>query len=132
MNEAEIQEDEGETMRSNYLGRLTNAEKKARNREIHLQIADSMDAFGKYVEATILWWLHTEKGYGKIRLERDLESLKTALEGLKEFYELGDTEDINYACMQNLKAIGFDTSLLGNSFPIDYSISDSKEPLPKR
>lgn len=119
-------------MKSNYLGYLTSAQKKAQKREIHLQIADSMDEFGKYVEATILWWLHTEKGEGKKRLERDLESLKTALEGLKDFYELGDTEDINYACVQNLKAIGFDTSLLGNSFPIDYSISDSKEPLPKR
>lgn len=119
-------------MRSNYLGRITNAEKKARNREIHLQIADTMDNFSKYVEATVLWWLHTEKGRGKVGLERDLESLKTALAGLKSFYELGDVDEVNYACVENLKAIGFDISLLGGAIPIEYSITDVNEPLPKR
>lgn len=119
-------------MRSNYLGRITNAEKKARNREIHLQIADTMDNFGKYVEATVLWWLHTEKGRGKVGLERDLESLKTALSGLKAFYELGDVDEVNYACVENLKAIGFDISLLGGAIPIEYSITDVNEPLPNR
>ena len=119
-------------MKANYLGYMTSAQKKARNREIHLQIADSMDNFSKYVEATVLWWLHTEKGRGKVGLERDLESLKTALDELKAFYELGDVDELNYACVQNLKAIGFDTSKLGSSMPIEYSITDVDEPLPNR
>ena len=119
-------------MKANYLGHLTSAQKKAQIREIHFQIAESMDEFSKYVEATVLWWLHEEKGRGKVGLERDLESLKTALRGLKAFYELGDVDEVNYACVENLKAIGFDISLLGEAIPIEYSITDVDEPLPNR
>lgn len=113
-------------MKSNYLGYLTSAQRKAQNREIRRQIAESMTELIAYVEATVLWWEHETKGYGKAKLERELESLKTALTGLKEFYELEDADEMNYACIQNLKAIGFDVSKLGSSMPIEYSITESE------
>lgn len=119
-------------MKANYQGRLTSAERKARDREIRLQIAESVKKFGIAVEATMLWQLHEQEGYGVVRLERFLEKFKPALDELKAFYELGDVDELNYACIQNLKAIGFDTSKLGGSMPIEYSITDVDEPLPKR
>ena len=119
-------------MKANYLGRMTSAEKKARVRETRRQIAECMDKLSILIESVVLWWEHETKGYGKVRLERDLESLKTALSELKTFYELEDTDEMNYACVQKLKALGVDISKLGGAIPIDYSIKDVDEPLPKR
>lgn len=119
-------------MRANYEGHLTSAQRKARDREIRLQIAENVKQFGIAIEATMLWQLHEQEGYGVVRLERFLERFKPALDELKSFYELEDTADMNYACIQKLKAIGFDTSKLGMSMPIEYSITDVDEPLPNR
>ena len=119
-------------MKANYEGHLTSAQRKARDREIRLQIAESVKRFSVAVEATMLWQLHEQEGYGVVRLDRFLEGFKPALDELKAFYELGDVDEMNYACIQNLKAIGFDISKLGSSMPIEYTITDVDEPLPNR
>lgn len=119
-------------MKANYLGRVTCAEQKARTRETRRQIAESVEELIRYNAATVLCWMHDEHHHGKVRLERDAESLKAYLAELKDFYELEDTGELRYTCLERLKAIGFDVSKLDGIIPIDYSITDVDEPLPDR
>lgn len=45
---------------------------------------------------------------------------------LKDFYELEDSDGVEYACLKELKSIGFDTSKLGKTFEVEYSINGRK------
>ena len=119
-------------MRANYQGRMTCAEKKARLRETHRQIADCVDELSRYTAATVLCWMHDVHKHGKVRLERDAESLMAYLNELQTFYELEDTGELRYACLERLKAIDFDVSKLDGIIPIDYSIKNVDELPPKR
>ena len=91
-----------------------------------------MDELRRYTAATVLCWMHDEHKHGKVRLERDAESLMDYLAGIKDFYELEDTGELRYACLEKLKAIGLDVSKLDDIIPIDYSITYVDEPMPKR
>lgn len=106
--------------------RMSNAEMKALDGSIREQIRQNIDEYCIYLEATYLWNMHTTHGHGLKRLERDLIEFKKHLDELKAFYELEDSDGIEYACLKGLKDIGFDISKLGNTLEVEYSINGRK------
>jgi hypothetical protein len=102
---------------------MTNAEMKAMEGEIRKQIAAGVGNLQSRIEAVVLWQMHTQLDLDVEELEAFLEAFQPALQELKAFYEVDDGEDTELACVYNLKAIGFDTSKLGNAFPVEYTIN---------
>lgn len=104
----------------------TNAEEKALDRAIKEQIAKNVSKLECYIEATVLWHMHVKYGMGAKRLGTFLEDFQPALQELKAFYEVDGQEDTEFACIHNLKSIGFDTDKLGKAFPVEYTIDRRK------
>ena len=52
-----------------------------------------------------------------------IEGFQPALQELMNFYGVESTEDVELACVYNLKAIGFDTEKLGKAFPVEYTVN---------
>lgn len=102
--------------------KMTNAQKKALERSINDTIAKSVPRLSGHFEATMLWQMHEKYGFTPEELEEFLEGLQPALRELKDFYEIDNDDDVELACVTNLKTIGFDTEKLGKAFPIEYSI----------
>jgi hypothetical protein len=102
--------------------KMSNAEMKALNSSIREQIAENVDKLKGNIEAIVLWQLHEQFGFGVKRLEAFLEGFQPALKELNDFYGLKDVDEIECACVHNLKTIGFDTEKLGKAFPVEYTI----------
>lgn len=102
--------------------KMTNKQMKALDRSIREQIARSVPRLSGHFEATMLWQMHVKYGLSPEELEDFLEGLQPALRELKDFYEIDNDDDVELACVTNLKTIGFDTEKLGKAFPIEYSI----------
>lgn len=103
--------------------KLSNREMKALNGQIREQIGNNIVKLSGRIEALVLWQLHVQKGYGVKRLDEFLEDFRPALKELIDFYGLDDTEDVEFACVQKLKSIGFDTDKLGKAFPIEWTMN---------
>lgn len=103
--------------------KLSQREMLAVNGEIREQIGQQIRKLSGSIEALVLWQLHVQKDYGVKRLEDFLEGFRPALQELIEFYDLDGTEEVEFACIQNLKAIGFDTDKLGKAFPIEWTLN---------
>ena len=93
------------------------------NDSIREQIGQQIAKLSGRIEALVLWQLHVQKDYGVKRLDDFLTDFRPALQELIEFYGLNDTEDVEFACIQNLKSIGFDTDKLGKAFPIEWTVN---------
>lgn len=103
--------------------KLSNREMKALEGSIREQIGQQIAKLSGRIEALVLWELHVQKDYGVKRLDDFLEGFRPALQELINFYGLDDTEDVEFACVQNLKSIGFDTDKLGKAFPVEWTIN---------
>lgn len=106
--------------------KMSNAEMKALDGSIRKQIGQSVGKLQGNIEAIVLWQLHVQKGWGVKRLEEFLEGFRPALQELMDFYGVDSTEEVEFACVQNLKSIGFDTDKLGKAFPVEYTINGRK------
>lgn len=106
--------------------KLSNSQMQALKCEIRGTIASSIEGLSGNIEAIVLWQLHVQKGWGVKRLEEFLEGFRPALQELMDFYGIDSTEEVEFACIQNLKSIGFDTEKLGKAFPVDYTINGRK------
>lgn len=106
--------------------KMTNAEMKALEGQIRQRIARGVGELQARIEAIVLWQLHIQRGLDVEELETFLEGFTPALQELKDFYEVEDTEGAELVCVHNLKSIGFDTELLGKAFPLEYTINGRK------
>ena len=103
--------------------KMSNAEKKALDGAIREQIAENVGKLECYIEATVLWHIHVKYGKGVKALENFLEDFSPALQELRAFYEVDGQEGTEFACMHNLKSIGFDTDKLGKALSVEYTIN---------
>ena len=106
--------------------KMTKREMQALDGSIREQIGKSVGKLQGNIEAIVLWQLHVQKGWGVKRLEEFLEGFRPALQELMDFYGVDSTEEVEFACVQNLKSIGFDTDKLGKAFPVEYTINGRK------
>lgn len=106
--------------------KMTNAEMKALDDSIREQIGQNIGKLKGNIEAIVLWQIHEQYGYGAKKLEAFLEGFQPALQELMNFYGVESTEDVEFACVHNLKSIGFDTDKLGKAFPVEYTINGRK------
>ena len=106
--------------------KLSNREMKALEGSIREQIGASITKLKGNIEAIVLWQLHEQFGFGAKRLEAFLEGFQPALQELMNFYGVEGTEDTEFACIYNLKSIGFDTEKLGKAFPVEWTINGRK------
>ena len=106
--------------------KMTKREMDALDGSIREQIGQSVGKLKGNIEAIVLWQLHVQKGWGVKRLEEFLEGFRPALQELMDFYGVDSTEEVEFACVQNLKSIGFDTDKLGKAFPVEYTINGRK------
>ena len=86
---------------------LSSAEKKAMQIEIHRQIAEYDRNNLNEIDAVILWTLHEEYGWGRIRLKRFYKSVNTAIRKLLDRYEMDDSDSV-WLCTYKLKEYGID------------------------
>ncbi|MEE0969591.1 MAG: hypothetical protein U0M06_09495 [Clostridia bacterium] len=106
--------------------KLSNAQMKALDGSIREQIGQNIVKLKGNIEAIVLWQLHEQYGSGAKKLEAFLEGFQPALQELMNFYGVESTEDIELACIYNLKSIGFDTEKLGKAFPVEWTINGRK------
>jgi hypothetical protein len=105
---------------------MSKAEMKALDGSIRKQIAENVSKLECYIEATVLWHLHVKYGKGAKWLSNFLDDFSPALQELKAFYEVDGQEDTEFACIHNLRSIGFDTDKLGKALTVDYTINGRK------
>ena len=110
----------------NAIRRMTNSEVKSLDYYTKGQIRKSIEEYAVFLEATYLWHRHVHDGHGIKRLEKDLESFASFMQELKDFYELEDSDGVEYVCLKELKDIGFDISKLGKTISVEYSINGRK------
>lgn len=110
-------------MKSIVPRKLSNREMIALDSSIREQIGQNIVKLKGNIEAIVLWQLHEQYGFGAKRLEAFLEGFQPALQELVSFYGVEGTEDTEFACVHNLKAIGFDTEKLGKAFPVEWTVN---------
>lgn len=86
---------------------MTSAQRKAMNEEINRQILEHDEAFAMDSDATVLWILHTEFGFGAKRLRRFWNSYFRQHQELREYYQF-DVDEVGWLCRYKLKQIGVD------------------------
>lgn len=86
---------------------MTSAQRKAMNEEINRQILEHDEAFAMDSDATVLWILHTEFGFGAKRLRRFWNSYFKQHQELREYYQF-DVDEVGQLCRYKLKQIGVD------------------------
>ena len=91
-----------------YGAHLTAAERKAMNIEIQKAMAEYDRNNATEIDATVLWILHKEFGFGHDRLKKFHELFGTDLNALCERYELTDNSDELWLCTHKLKEDGID------------------------
>lgn len=84
---------------------FTAAEKKAMDLEIERQLAEYTKLHHREIDATVLWVLHSQLGWGEKRLRRFYEQFSIAIDELVKRYEM-DTEDSAWLCTRKLADIG--------------------------
>lgn len=88
--------------------KLTNAQKKAADREIDKQIVEREKAWKWALEAMIMWTLHEYAGWGKRKLLDFRNRYNQEYEWLCERYKI----EGEYPAMSKLKDIGYDVKAL--------------------
>ena len=87
--------------------RLSNAEQKAIEMEMRRQYAEWDRKHAQEIDAIVLWQLHTQLGFGPVRLKKFFEGFRPAANELIERYEL-DSADQVWLQTEQLKEIGVD------------------------
>ena len=90
-----------------YGATLTNAEKKAMNMEIRRQLAEMVKNNMEEVDATVLYVLMTEFGFGKKRLRRFHDTFGEQITSLVHRYQMNSDDDV-WLCTEMLKRRGID------------------------
>ena len=90
-----------------YGATLTDSEKKAINMEIRRQLAEMVKNNMEEVDATVLYVLMTEFGFGKKRLRRFHDTFDEQITALVHRYEMGSNDDV-WLCTEMLKRRGID------------------------
>lgn len=89
-------------------GDLTNAQRTAMNIEIQKQLAEHTRKHNLEIEATFLWYLHEELGFGPERLKRVFMGIAPMLDELCDRYEMYEDGDDIWLCAQKIKEYGVD------------------------
>lgn len=84
---------------------LTAAEKKAMDMEIQRELAEYDRKHLAEIDATILWVLHEQFGFGAKRLRTFYDAYRARINELIGRYELENGDDI-WLCTQMLKKVG--------------------------
>ena len=92
---------------------FTAAEKKAMELEFGRYFAKLIDESTNKIDATVLWVLHSEFGFGEKRLRRFRDLFLPALKGLAEYYDMGDQDRV-WLCKQKLLDDGIDIDSWGD------------------
>ena len=90
-----------------YGATLTNAEKKAMNMDIQRQLAEMDKKNKEEVDATVLYILMTEFGFGKKRLRRFHDIFDERITALVTRYQMSSDDDV-WLCTEMLKRRGID------------------------
>ena len=90
-----------------YGATLTDAEKKAINMEIRRQLAEMVKNNMEEVDATVLYVLMTEFGFGKKRLRRFHDTFDEQITALVHRYQMSSEDDV-WLCTEMLKRRGID------------------------
>ncbi|MDE6019772.1 MAG: hypothetical protein K2H01_02065 [Ruminococcus sp.] len=90
-----------------YGAEMTAAEKKAISIEVQRQFADFEAKHLNELDATILWHLHEEFGFGQKRLKRFYETFRPNIVALLERYAMEDSDTV-WLCTYKLKQYGID------------------------
>lgn len=123
METVDLVQAEGEDMKSIVPRKLSKREMAALDGSIREQIGQNIVKLKSNIEAIVLWQIHEHYGKGAKSLEAFLEGFQPALQELMDFYGIDSTEDVELACIYNLKSIGFDMEKLGKAFPVEYTIN---------
>lgn len=97
-------------MKSNY----TNCPKdwkKIVEREVNKQMSEAILSEERDLMALVLWVLHTEYGFGKVRLERFAKEFHEKLKELSDWYVMDSTDQV-FLCRRKLKEYGIDVDEL--------------------
>lgn len=86
---------------------FTNAEQKAVEMELRKQYAEWDRKHSMEIDATVLWQLHAQLGYGRVKLRRFFEGFRPAANELIKRYELDEADQI-WIQTEKLKEIGVD------------------------
>ena len=86
---------------------LTAAEKKAMDMEIQRELAEYDRKHLAEIDATILWVLHEQFGFGTKRLREYYDAYHDRIGELIERYEMDNGDDI-WLCTEKLKTVGGD------------------------
>lgn len=86
--------------------KMSREEKRAFDAEIARQARQITDRFALELDATILWALHTEFGFGAERLRRFYDCVAESREALLRHYEM--EEDSQFILLYKPKEIGVD------------------------
>lgn len=103
--------------------KMTNKQFKALEDTIREQIDKNMDKLKGYIEAIMAWYAYDKCNLSVEEIDDFVEGIQPYLQELKDFYDIKSAEDVEFACIYNLKSIGYDTSKLGKAFPLDYKIT---------
>lgn len=99
-------------MKANVLN-LTNREFKALRNEINRQTAQNVRKLAKNLQAMMLWQLHEQEGYGKVKLLRFQKRFVPAIKELEEYYMSESADETDYICAYKLKnELGIDVEKL--------------------
>ena len=90
-----------------YGATLTDAEKKAMNMEIQRQLAEMDKKNKEEVDATVLYILMTEFGFGKKRLRRFHDTFGEQITALVHRYQMSSDDDV-WLCTGMLRRLGID------------------------
>ena len=87
--------------------KMTAKERKAMDDEIDRQLAEATRRQEGDIDALLLWYLHTEYGFGEKRLRKFMEGFNARLRELSDWYDMGEGDQM-FLVRRELKKIGID------------------------
>ena len=90
-----------------YGATFTAAEKRAMDMEIKRQLAEYTRKYEADPNATILYVLHEQLGFGEQRLKKFFDRFSVEIDALVKYYEMGE-EDAAWLCTRKLLDMGID------------------------
>lgn len=90
-----------------YGATFTAAEKRAMDMEIKRQLAEYTRKYEADLNATILYVLHEQLGFGEQRLKKFFDRFSVEIDDLVKYYEMGE-EDAAWLCTRKLLDMGID------------------------
>lgn len=87
--------------------KMTPKERKAMDDEIDRQLAEATRRQEGDIDALLLWYLHTEYGFGEKRLRKFMEGFNARLRELSDWYDMGEGDQM-FLVRRELKKIGID------------------------